>query len=396
MLVLITSVSLAAPPMEKLSISGDHACALDAEHHLWCWGDRVPASVPFARIQDVETSDRMDCAFQRYEDGYGVYCWGPAAVEPFNVRGAPEGIDVGAGTICTSDPVHCRGEHALPVDEATVGAIWLSDTHACVLDRDESRACFAWDGAPMQAPAAEGHLIVDDGVTCTTWHGSVTCSGPNAPELSPKLGVTFFDVGGGGNACWSGAKGLGCTGEATRHWSKPPKGLSGEVVVGRTGACLRDQGLPLSCWGAPESPLTTLPVAPVPVVVPEKKFGWSGLLIISTAEALRIEALKCEWPIDPGGGRIDDLGAALVAQRSALVACAPSGGAARVSFSFADGVPNSGPSMGDPDVARCIDTAIRGATFMGTGMCVGTLLVGEREGAEAAANAIPDLIRSPF
>ena len=78
---------------------------------------------------------------------------------------------------------------------------------------------------------------------------------------------------------------------------------------------------------------------------------------------------------------------ALAAQKSALDACAPEGGAWRASWTWSGGALTdlTIPSASAPDKNACIEGALRAVTSDLVGTCEATLLVGDLAAAEAAA-----------
>jgi len=187
--------------MESLAVGWTHACALDAEGALWCWGTEGAG----------EQAVRRDHA-ERVEAGPLV------------------GLDARQGT-CVHDPagqLRCRGPASAPADLCPVASAALGPRLACARCRDGAARCWEQDGArsvpvPFDAPA---ELAVGESHVCAKAAGgevgclyfpavlqgrqedvhAIALPAP-AEELVAGGGDRFCArLEGGSVACWRGAK----------------------------------------------------------------------------------------------------------------------------------------------------------------------------------------------
>ncbi len=281
----------AAVPFRALSVGGDHACALDAQGHAWCWGaapagqlgtdwltescgitiltpktnlngeavqepmasmdvqtffyecSRSPLAVAgggvFVAVAASRSGERdflgHTCALTA---GGAAYCWG------FNNRG-----QVGLGTACGWDEQGsltdaCAVATPRPVQTGQrFQALALGARHSCALALDGVPWCWGANGQGELGQGAPG----DDAATPVALVGS-----PRYDALAAGQGFTC-GLAGGRASCWGRGRGA------------PEAVDTGEVSLlalraSRDHACALTASGGLLCWPVREGPLVAVSV----------------------------------------------------------------------------------------------------------------------------------------
>ena len=222
-------VRAAHPPTPELGpgmirAGGLHACGLDRERGVVCWGepdDPVVSQIPAVRAPDVAVSPTHACVL---DIGTIPRCWGQSP-------GAPP-----------------------PELHAFVIAPGLG--HTCVLEfATHEPVCWGANTMGQATPPALRllQLVAGDGFTCgMPAMGPVTCWGRSLPSM-PAPGTMFRTIVAGPTyACGDDDAGvLTCWGEGPADLLTPPPIPLQRASLGRSHACGITIGdvQELVCWG---------------------------------------------------------------------------------------------------------------------------------------------------
>jgi alpha-tubulin suppressor-like RCC1 family protein len=247
--------------VRNASIGGENACAIRIDTgRIFCWGaDEWTWTPPAGSWTAVATGDHHACALNA--EG-AIACWGDDS------RGqtqAPAGAGyTGLSAIgdrsCAVHPqgMVCWGDLALELPSAPLragrGAIAAAGAHTCNLRSDGGLACWG-DGSfgQLAAPAIRaGALAAAADHACAIGvSGALACWGDNGYGASTPVDAPARDVDVGQfNACATRSDGGGaCWGWNVNGQSTPPAGAFRKIATGLNHSCgLREDGL-LQCWG---------------------------------------------------------------------------------------------------------------------------------------------------
>jgi len=262
------SLGLAFP---RVAAGRYHACAIDWERSLECWGDDAYGQVsdtPVGAFRDVTAGDFHSCALSA--DG-SVYCWGRD--DEGQVSGAEEASGLGitrlaAGWFNTcgvygEGQLHCWGDdsHGI-VSNVPEGAdyreIAVGGLHACALDGDGDVLCWGNDDeGQLAAPFLQSYQRLSAGSlhSCVLGDGGqATCWGRDDEGQSSQPAGSFAAISAGWrHSCGvSGEGALRCWGGDTdgQVSGLPQSGEYVQVSAGGAMSCAVDEDGEVSCWGA--------------------------------------------------------------------------------------------------------------------------------------------------
>ena len=288
-------------PYTSLSAGGFHACGVQSDGSMDCWGsnekgEATPPAVPF-----VSVSSGLEHTCGVGIDGL-VYCWG-------NFWGVLpdlplQSVSAGSEHTCGLRPdksVACWGSdqygQATPPD-GPFESVHAGSLHTCGVRTDGMVECWGWNEdkegiVTGQATPPEGTFREVAGGylhTCgIQTSGSVVCWGSNKSfeddtvwgQATPPPGLfTSISAGPGHNCAIRADESVACwglnedeegyvVGQAT-----PPKGSFASVSAGLLHSCgIRTDGSPI-CWGLTPSELARWPdVRDEPGLAPEPATG---------------------------------------------------------------------------------------------------------------------------
>ncbi|MDB4881255.1 MAG: repeat domain protein [Gemmatimonadetes bacterium] len=253
---------LATVAFKKVATGQTHACGIDADDHLRCWGDnRYGQALPGPSadtVRDVSVGDRFTCVLDADSK---LRCVGDAQA------GQPVGPTAEAYSSTTSvlgstcaigldSRLKCFGGiayQAPPTD--LVSAVALNGHQACALLLDGRRIC--WLPQPTFAPAGPSSgsyamLALGGAHACALrTDGTPECLGRSLVAPPMPIQETFTKVAAGENfSCGllpSGA--FQCWGEAPVAVSPP--GFFRDLSAGPYSLCALRDDEKLVCWGVP-------------------------------------------------------------------------------------------------------------------------------------------------
>ena len=267
---------------ESLSIGNFHACAIQTNGQLSCWGkagdDRlvIPTNQDGSAITDwtfVEAGFANACGIRQ---GGSVVCFGR---QTFDRSAGPSGagpfIDVTVGVYngCALDAdgsVECWGSTGIavldplkaPPTDVEFAEIEMATEqsyfYACGLDRDGEAHCWGVAGAAQQTALSGSWAMLSVGGnnSCVLdAAGYMGCWGASDGGLFSPPSGQFKQTDGGSDfscaikqddtiICWGGA---GAHGQI--HPTEVPTGSFKQLAVGHIHACAIKQDDTVACWG---------------------------------------------------------------------------------------------------------------------------------------------------
>ncbi len=212
----------------EFQAAGRHACAIDGERSVVCWGDPDDLAVqPIPRVQTAALSVSPTHNCVTHVATIAV-CWGagPGATVPAMADQGAFAITAGSG-------------------------------HTCMLDfTTHEPVCWGRDDLGQSTPPAIPLLQIaaGDGYTCgLTPEGALTCWGRALPN-APPVGARFRTVVAGPTyACALDAADIAtCWGDGPANLLSPPAVAFDSLALGRDHACgitFDERFQRVVCWG---------------------------------------------------------------------------------------------------------------------------------------------------
>jgi hypothetical protein len=192
----------------QIGLGSHHACSLNVEGKVRCWGEgsaaKVPANLAPARM--LAASRYHSCAIVADN---GVVCWGDNSVgqtdAPKNLKA--ESISIGSANGCSvsfEGDVTCwgaekssgllvdKGQTGVPTELEAVKKVVVGDTHACALTQSNSLQC--WGGSdPRGKPPEETvrDVFANGAYTCAILKDNSLKCWSHVGVSSAKANITF-------------------------------------------------------------------------------------------------------------------------------------------------------------------------------------------------------------
>ena len=222
-------------------LTEDHACALDVEERIHCWGNDQLGQLdaPKGRFKDIDAGPGYTCAVG--EDGR-VSCWGDTR---FGIGSPPEG---------EFETVHTAPLYACAIDADGEAICWghdfsQDDFVIRGLDRDPGET--GRPDGPVTDLALTWHfgcgLHEDRSVNC--WLADETQTWPSKEIYSPE--GTFRAISGAGiyHACGLRSDDtIHCWDYRRSTYNDPPQGSFSALDVGPWHYCAIDEEKVARCW----------------------------------------------------------------------------------------------------------------------------------------------------
>ena len=220
----------AAAPLRQVEVGQDHACVLDAEGRVHCWGDDSSGQVSdwgrlryrSKRFASISAGSYFTCGILT---GGGVMCWGHPDQEN-GTHGESDHRDW-AAWVADPDTDYAGWVNAPPntvrfrPDSLSVG-----NYHACAIRTSGELACWG--------KAGDARLVIptdDDGEVIADW---TTVEAGWAPACAVRAGGSVV-----------------CFGRATQNRSDGPAGEGPfiDVTLGLYNGCALAEDGSVECWG---------------------------------------------------------------------------------------------------------------------------------------------------
>jgi alpha-tubulin suppressor-like RCC1 family protein len=267
-----------------------HACSLDANGLVACWGDNTHGqrSAPAIRARGIALDADHGCAAAG--DGR-LHCWGDdrhggstpptSAVRAFDVgqfNGCAVGAD-GAGATTSCWGWNENGQGTPPA--GAFAAVATALNHSCGLRDDGTLACWGYGADGQTAAPAGEFLAVDVGErhSCAlAVEGELHCwgLGTEGQASAPQGAYRSFAAGSFHNCGIRMDGTLACWGRNRDGQASPPAGRFVAVSPGFAHSCaIRDDGARL-CWGsnaAGQAPSFSIAPAALPAAALQQAYA---------------------------------------------------------------------------------------------------------------------------
>ena len=231
---------------EALAVGGEHACALDAQGQAHCWGrdadgSTAPAQGPFTQLS---AGFAHSCGLR--SDG-SITCWGwDGQAQASPPPGAFRAVFAGYHNSCALDlrgEASCWGrDPGAPPATGPFTSLALGEGHACGLRADSSVACWGGETRPEGLPAT----LDEAGVPHAPAHQGGWVSGLLTAPPGRYLALT---AGGQHSCALHEAGGVVCWGHDAAFQSRPPQRAFAAIAAGYYHGCgITEEGEP-TCWG---------------------------------------------------------------------------------------------------------------------------------------------------
>ena len=259
------NVRIGASAFVQVAVGENHACALQADGMVHCWGgnDQDQLNVPDGiRFQQITSGWRFSCGLRTAGE---IACWGR---NNYKQASPPAGqflsIDAGWDHACAigRDTTVCWGRDAdgrssVP-PETRFASIGAGAEHTCGLTHEGSLVCWGKNdnGRAANHPGPFQHLAVGIAHTCALDpDGRVYCQGDNTFGQSDSPPTAYSQIAAGSELTCGllPSSTIQCWGSKRRGQPAPekatPEGGFESIVAGWNSLCaLSDQGY-VQCFG---------------------------------------------------------------------------------------------------------------------------------------------------
>jgi len=250
-------------PVAQVAAGNGHACALDVDGRVFCWGDNSDgqSTPPQGRFIYI-ASYYGTCGIGG--DG-SITCWGSVPEPP---TGAFTQLSIGPAGACgvrTDQTLQCWDSNGSQPPQGTFLQVSVGKNVACAVRDDQTVACWGsnvWgEGSPPSGAFQQVAVATGDNFTCgLRMDGTIDCWGQGSDAIVSHPGPFTQVAVGGYHACGLRDDGnLECWGryDAVRSI---PDGPFTQVSAGTHFSCALRPNKTVVCWGRDDQGQTAAPI----------------------------------------------------------------------------------------------------------------------------------------
>jgi hypothetical protein len=254
------SAAVEGSQMTKISAGGVHACDVNPDHTVSCWGGNTfgQATPPDGAFSAVSAGARHTCALKLDNT---LVCWGANGSRQATPP-AGEFLEVSAGNdftcaVTMDGAMSCWGVSvrgaARPPSDLFI-SVSAGYYHVCAIKADGFVACWGDNTYHQATPPADSFTSLSAGAfhTCgVTTAGTIACWGGNGEHQTNAPNGRFVSVGAGeAHTCGVRSDGsITCWGRDNSSESDAPPGDFVSVSAGTGFTCGVQRDRTVACWG---------------------------------------------------------------------------------------------------------------------------------------------------